>query len=380
MILATGNKHTKNVFITKVIKLMVSFSMKFEMQQWFDENNVWPYLAVIVSLILVSLMVFPLLDSMILGVVFAYVGRPIKDLFGSRRLLGSLLATCCIVIPIFMIITLGTLEVANQLLLLANNKEEVLTFASVFIKDLNVPPVFFDQLTGSFKGFIDIVVSIAKTVPLGLLNFVLSFLVCFFLLKDGGGLKDSLIKTLPAKKLEINRRYFARIDRILSGIFLGSIYTSIVGGVVSIIIFYLFDIPRPFAMASVVFLAGLVPFLSWIVFIPISIYRYFEYGPVDALIFFLIVSILVHLAEFFIRPYFVSAKSSLHPLLVMLTFIGGGLVAGIGGFFLAPALTGIIYAIYQVKQDERVEKLREKEQSASMNLSGLQRPQARPPS
>ena len=155
----------------------------------------------------------------------------------------------------------------------------------------------------------------------------------------------------------MNKKYFAKIDQTLSGIFIGSIYTSIVGGIVAFMIFYLFNIPRPLALASLVILAGLVPFLTWLVFIPITIYRYFEYGAVDALIFFLIVSILVHLAEFFMRPYFVSAKSSLHPLLVMLTFIGGGLVAGIAGFFLAPALTGIIYAIYMVKLNEPTEGL-----------------------
>lgn len=354
--------------------------MKIGLQSWLDENNIWPYIAVILSLILVSFMVFPLLDSMVLGIVFAYVGRPIKDLFGKRQMLGSLLATCCIVIPLFLVITLGTLEVVNQLTWFADHKDELLGISSGFIGNLNIPPVFLDQLTGSLKGIVDTLMSMAATVPLRLLNFVLSFLVCFFLLLDGNGLKNLLIGILPPKKLEINRTYFAKIDQTLSGIFVGSIYTSIVGMIVAVIIFYLFDIPRPLAMASVVFLAGLVPFLTWLVFIPISIYRYFEYGAFDALIFFLVVSILVHLAEFFIRPYFVSTKSSLHPLLVMLTFIGGGLVAGITGFFLAPALTGIIYAIYQVKQYERAENLSDKEELTSKTLSGIQKPQARPPS
>jgi predicted PurR-regulated permease PerM len=143
---------------------------------------------------------------------------------------------------------------------------------------------------------------------------------------------------------------------MLSGIFLGSVYTAIVGGLVSIVIFYLFGVPRPYALASMVFLAGLVPFLTWLVFIPTSISRYFLLGPADALVFFAVGSILVHIAELVIRPYFVYTKSSLHPLLVMISFMGGGLVAGIAGFFLAPALVGMIVAIYQVSQEELVKK------------------------
>jgi predicted PurR-regulated permease PerM len=36
----------------------------------------------------------------------------------------------------------------------------------------------------------------------------------------------------------------------------------------------------------------------------------------------------------------------------MLSFIGGGLMAGISGFFLAPAVMGVVIGIYQVRREE----------------------------
>ena len=36
----------------------------------------------------------------------------------------------------------------------------------------------------------------------------------------------------------------------------------------------------------------------------------------------------------------------------MLSFFGGALVAGIGGFFLAPAIMGVIVGIYQIRREE----------------------------
>ncbi|WP_292476413.1 hypothetical protein [Methanothrix sp.] len=36
----------------------------------------------------------------------------------------------------------------------------------------------------------------------------------------------------------------------------------------------------------------------------------------------------------------------------MLSFFGGALVAGIGGFFLAPAVMGAINGIYQVQRED----------------------------
>jgi carbonic anhydrase/acetyltransferase-like protein (isoleucine patch superfamily) len=46
---------------------------------------------------------------MILGVVFAYIGLPVRNLFGKRRLFGSAVATICIAIPISMIVGIGAI-------------------------------------------------------------------------------------------------------------------------------------------------------------------------------------------------------------------------------------------------------------------------------
>jgi predicted PurR-regulated permease PerM len=322
-------------------------------------------LAVIIALILISYLVFPLLDGMILGVVFAYVGFPVRNLFGNRRLLGSLVATFCIAIPISVIVGMGAIEVVNQFIWLAEHQGEIIRAATFLIGDPHIPQVVIEELTLSIKNVVSVAASIVASLPvlglgkafsLGVLNFILSLPVCYFLLSDGHKLGAFLVAILPPDKADMNRKYLTRIDSMLSGIFLGSVYTAIAGGLVSIVIFYLFGVPRPYALASMVFLAGLVPFLTWLVFIPTSIYRYLLLGPVDAIVFFAVGSIFVHIAELVIRPYFVYTKSSLHPLLVMISFMGGGLVAGIAGFFLAPALVGMVVAIYQVSQEEPVKR------------------------
>ncbi|HWQ19323.1 MAG TPA: AI-2E family transporter [Methanotrichaceae archaeon] len=345
--------------------------MKFDPRSWLGQNW-WPTIIAAAALLLVFYLVVPLLDGIILGVVFAYVGRPIRDLFGKRKHLGSLVATFCIILPILIIVDLGFIEIINQVMWVAGHQSEMLSISHELIASLAIPPVLYEELMGSIRNIMLIATSVAEKVPLmnlgrslslGLINFIISLPVCYFLLQDGDRLKDAVLVVLPPEKTGIDERYISRVDRILSGIFLGSIYTAIAGGAVSVVIFYIFGVPRPLAMASIVFLAGMVPFLTWLVFIPTSVYRYFTFGPLDALTFFLAGSVLVHIAELVIRPFFVSTKSSLHPLLVLISFMGGGLVAGIGGFFLAPALIGIVLGIYQVTRDEIISDRKEAEVS-----------------
>jgi predicted PurR-regulated permease PerM len=334
---------------------------------WCSEHR-WILVLALAAVLLIVYFIFPFLDGIILGTVFAYVGRPIRDKFGSHRRLGSLVAAICIIVPIFLILGLGTLELANQIAILARSQEAMRSGLGILMQQtaIDLPSWMRDLLTVGLENAAGLITPFASSIPviqigrtffLGLMNFLISIPICYFVLMDGKGFVEAIISLLPDEEMKAYRKYIDRIDRILSGIYIGTIYTSIVGSLIAAFIFYAFGLPRPFALASIVFVAGMVPVLtSWMVIIPVTAYRYFTEGLGEALTFFVLASALIFLpSELLIRPYLVSAKSSLHPLLVLLSFLGGALVAGIGGFFLAPAIMGVIVGIYQVRKEEIAE-------------------------
>lgn len=330
-------------------------------------------------LLLVSYLLSPLLDGMVLGVVFAYVGRPVRDLFKERRKIGSLAATVCIAGPLSAVFALGTLEVLSQIRWLEDHRGEIFAAAVEFVSRLHIPQTIFDELSRGMENLLGIglhllasvpVFSLGTVITLGVVNFLISLCVCYFVLLEKERLVEAVMALLNPETRDFNRRCLARIDSTLGGIYIGSIYTAIAGGVTSVAIFYLFGVPRPFALACIVFLAGMVPFMTWLVFIPTALSRYIEHGPADAALFFLAGSILVHVAELVIRPYIVSTKSSLHPLLVLLSFLGGGLVAGIAGFFLAPAMVGVVLGISQVMWEEKEKEKGRGRESENQNENG----------
>jgi len=106
------------------------------------------------------------------------------------------------------------------------------------------------------------------------------------LLLDGDRLVQVAREMLILKEESFEMRCLSRIDSILCGIYIGSIYTAIAGGITSEAIFYHISIPRPLAMASIVFLAELARFLTWLIFIPTAVSRYIESGPLDAALSF----------------------------------------------------------------------------------------------
>ena len=325
----------------------------------------WLIVFTFALIILLSYYIWPLLDGLVLGLVFAYVGRPVRDLFGKNRRIGSLGAIICIVVPLSAIFATGVVEASSQIRWLESHQREIVFLIYDFVSRVHISQAIFDELSRGMANLMGMginllaslpVFSLGSTITLGIVNFLIAFCVCYFLLLDGDRLAQAAKELFDLESGSFELRCLSRIDSILCGVYMGSIYTAIAGGITSVAIFYIFDVPRPFAMASIVFLAGMVPFLTWLVFVPTAVGRYIEIGPLDAWLFFLAASILVHIAELVIRPYIVYTKSSLHPLLVLLAFLGGGLAAGIAGFFLAPAMVGVVTGIYRVMTEERAER------------------------
>jgi len=320
--------------------------------------------ATLLLILLSTYFIWPLLDGIILGVVFTYLGRPVRDLFGKKRMIGSLAAIICIIAPLCIIFAAGVFEAASRLMWLQSHRAAIVANGQEFLSRIYIPQFIFDEISRGMENLMGIGLSLLTSLPvfglgttltLGFLNLLIAFCVCYYLLVDGDKLFEAANAFLKRKDGDFELRCLGRIDGILSGIYTGSISTAMVYGIASIPIFYLFEIPRPQAMASIILLAGVVPFLTWIVFLFTAISRYIEVGPMEAIVFFIAASVLVLVAELIVRPYIVYARSSIHPMLVLLAFLGGGLVGGVFGFFLAPAMLGLISGIYQILQAELVE-------------------------
>jgi len=333
----------------------------------------WKVAAAIALLLLVVLIAYiaaPLADGVMLGIVLAYVGRPLKRWFLRRPLVGrfsSLMTTVCVVLPMVVILTLGFIEIVGWVRILVEHHQEVGAYISQALLELQLPQWAYVELLRWSQSLIATplgsVVSLLRSIPItdyawrvGLLvlNMLISVFVCYFLLADGERLVSSLMRIVPKEHAEVLERYVARLDSILRGIFMGTIYTAIIVTLISVVVFAYFRIPSTLAFSSLVFIAALIPIFSGAMILgPLAIYRYIEFGLPDAVLF-LIVSVLCIYApaELVIRPYIVSSETRIHPLLLLIAFIGGGLAGGIAGFFLAPILLGALVAAYELYSED----------------------------
>jgi predicted PurR-regulated permease PerM len=322
----------------------------------------WGIAAGILILLLLIIQLFvllPLADGLVLGLVFAYLSRPVYLKFKRFPHLGAFVATMCIVIPVVFIIGSGIFELLGQIAWFIENQNSVLNSLLDFLRSISIPARYSEdvqQLIWNFStsilpllgkiGFL----SYARDVMMFALNLMVAVFVCYFLLADGNKLYSAVIRCFPEHYKNTMMKYFEHLDMILQGVFIGNASAALVVSVLSVIVFYAFGFSNILALSALIFLASIIPmFAGYTVLIVLAVYRYFQYGVESALVFFVVASIIIYAPpELFLRPYLASIKSHIHPLLILLAFLGGAFVGGIAGFFAAPILLGAIVSAYRV--------------------------------
>ncbi|MEZ5334849.1 MAG: AI-2E family transporter [Methanolobus sp.] len=317
------------------------------------------FAAVCILSLLYIYILFPLADGIVLGLVFAYIARSIFKKFNRFKRVGALVATMCIVVPVIFIIGSGMVEIVRQIMWIIENQAYVINSTFDFFRTIDIPErysadvqqMIWNISTSFFPLLSRIgIISYARNLMMFGINLLVAIFLCYFLLADGKGLYNAVLKIVPQEHKSAFHRFLLHLDVILQGVFVGNASAALIVSVLSLIVFYIFGFSHVLALAALIFVASVIPmFAGYMVLLAMSVYRYIQQGLESAIVFFVVASIVIYAPpELVLRPYLASIKSQIHPFLIFLAFLGGAFVGGVAGFFLAPIVLGSIIAAYRV--------------------------------
>jgi len=319
--------------------------------------NVFLAIAIFIIVILLILYLSPLLDGIVMGIAFAYVAKPLKNRF-SRKIsvrLSSLIATLLITVPLFIFFFYGLFQGINQLILILSNYNEVVKGIIDTLKNFGVNERYLREIENIMPKVYSIIsqkislsaIDITSKFIFFVLNFLISSIVCYYVLLDGERFLRRLILFFPQEDREKIEEFAEELDKTYTGLWFGNFIVAMLIGFASIPFFLYFGIPYAPLLSGLMFLAAIIPLLAeWMILIPIALYLITI--DIYSAIWFISIGVvfLYVIPELIIRPYFVGYTSKVHPLILMLAFIGGAVFGGISGFFIAPMIAGAVTALY----------------------------------
>lgn len=308
----------------------------------------------------------PFLSALILAIVFAIVCQPLYQAvlksFRGRAGWASLVTILFIFIFVFapfLLIGWQIYDEGQELYLFLSNDfsgtsfsdfpnllEERLKALSPLFSNINMDLnlYFKDKLNWLLNNLGAIFFNLAQIMA-SLFVFLFAF---YYLLRDGNKLKQWIVKMSPLNK-EDDEVIIEKVTLAINAVIKGSLVLSIIQGVVLAIGLIIFNVPNPVLWGTVGAIGALIPMVGTaIVVVPAVIWLYLTGQVISAFGLLLWGGLFVGLIDNLLRPYLVGKGASLHPLLILLSVLGGLAFFGPVGFVLGPLVATLFIVLIDI--------------------------------
>jgi predicted PurR-regulated permease PerM len=304
----------------------------------------------------------PFLAPIALAFMTAIVVRPWdrKILAGlkGRRTLAAVITTALvlfiILVPLSLLVQQVTVESIN---FYSEIKEGDLggfeTLAGAVLSPIQaVFPGFAPDIEGGIKSVTDGFVSNASrifssTASLGLAIFI-AVIALFYMLRDGHRFKEVLVELSPLAD-EYDQDIIERIERAVNSVVRGSLFTSLVKGILASLGFLVFGVPHAILWGMLTAIVSLLPGIgAGLTLIPAILYLLIQDSTGMAIGLAVWGFFAVGLVDNIIMPIVVGKGFTVHPLLVLLSVLGGLVFFGPVGLFIGPLVIALLSALIEI--------------------------------
>ncbi len=175
----------------------------------------------------------------------------------------------------------------------------------------------------------------------------------YFFLLDGPAMVESF-KGLSPLDDEHEQELVAEFGRVSRAVVVATLLSALAQGLLAGIGFYFVGLDSIFLLTLLSAVLAMVPFVgAAAVWIPCSLYLYFFDNNLPAAIGLAIYgAAVISMADNFIKPYILHGETNLHPLLALLSVIGGVAALGPIGILIGPMVVVFLQTLLKILQRE----------------------------
>ncbi len=334
----------------------------------YKKFQVYFFITVLTLSGILTLFVFrPYLTLLAFGGVLAVISRPVY--LRLNRMLKSetaaaFLTVICMTLAMLLPSALFFASLSSELISAFSNIKGYFDGTSVLqVAEKYLPAGIHDQIPAMLDEATRLVRGIAEALSQNLVGFfsnlfgivfgcIVVLISAYYLLKDGTKIKLSLLALSPLGD-EYDEIVFRKVITAVSAVMNGTLVMGLVKGVLAGVFFWIFGIPAPLFWGTMTGFASFIPVLgSALITVPAVLYLLIL-GHVGASLGLLAVSVVIIGAiDNFLQPKLVESKTNIHPLLILLSILGGIKFYGFAGFILGPLTLAVLMALIDIYEKE----------------------------
>lgn len=314
----------------------------------------------------------PVAFAIILAVIFYPVHEWVLRLTHGKRTLSCFLTTLGVIflfgVPVALILLKATSEAVTAAQYLTRRSAEqggftlfIMTMVDrplqlisrvVDVSKYNLHQVITDNLQKAGVVVLSSGAAILGNFARLIADLFITLIVLLFLFRDGRDWAIRLGTMMPLSPAQVHRLYSNISDTIVANVY-GIVSVGFAQGVLTGIAVALVGLPSPLLLGVAAFLASVIPVVgAALVWVPAGLYLIFT-GALWKGIFVLVWgTVVISTCDNFIRPWVVSGKVELHPLVLLFFILGGVQAFGFLGLFLGPVIASVLSALFSIFREE----------------------------
>lgn len=333
-----------------------------------DIKKIAILLLVLALAVLVFLLIRPIILSIIGGLILAYAFFPIYKIIlkkvRSKNLaasLVSLFAIILILLPIYFLLPV----IVDKVFGLFQDAMAVEVVEIIQVIFPSAPESFIVQMTATWGSIIskitsailNLMINFLLELPTFLFDFIIVAFVFFFTLRDSDKLGEFVSAISPLNKAQENK-LVQQFKDITNSIVYGQIVIGIVQGLIAGFGFFIFGIPHALLLTVLAVVFSIIPILGpFVVWVPTSIYLFSQGNTPRFLVYLIYNLFIVSLIDNYLRVYFVTKKTKLSQVIVLIGMVGGLFIFGILGLIIGPLLLAYFLTFLHAYKDNTLSSM-----------------------
>ena len=181
-----------------------------------------------------------------------------------------------------------------------------------------------------------------------LIQLVITLFALFFFFKDGAHFKEKLYAASPLSDT-YDKQIWTKVRLAVNSVVRGSLSVALIQGMLTGLGFALFGVPSPFVWGAMAAVAALIPAVGTaLVLIPAILYLFFTGDTTHAIGLLVWGVVAVGLIDNFLGPIFIKRGIKIHPLLILLSVLGGLSFFGPVGFLAGPVILSVFLTMLEL--------------------------------
>lgn len=311
---------------------------------------VWLITAPFVSALALSIIIVTICQPLYLGIK----KRTPKENKTAAAFITTLLVLVLIILPLATLSSLVVREVVSFYQDI-NSSQEFALQSSIDVLESKIQvllPGFEidlkDQLKASGDWLVGNIGAIFASTVSTLFVFMISIIGSFYFFRDGKELMQLLIKASPLPDNE-DEIIFGRMARAVRAVATGTLLLAILQGTLVALGFFIFGIDRAVLWGSFAAVGALMPGIGTTIVTAPAIIYLFTVGETFSAVGLLIWSaFIVGLVDNIVGPYLIGRKNNMHPLIILISVLGGIALFGPIGFIVGPVIVTLFLVLLEI--------------------------------